>query len=326
MVAVTQAQKRSGRKRAHGEGTIRQRPSRNGKPGLWEAQLLLPNGTRHSVYGKTQREALEKLRELRARIEQGVAVGTRQQTVAQFLTEWLENVVRVGNAHKTYVSYGEQIRKHIIPGVGKHRLDRLTSQHIQAFINRQSGTKLSARTVRYQRDILRIALNKAVEYRLIPSNLAVAVKPPRLERRQVRALSLDEVKAIMDAFQGTRLGTLVRTALMLGLRRGELLGLRWQDVDPEGAAFTPGEPEAMGPQGRCRRGRQRRPASTPAATAPPTGTGALRDRVHHGFGASGSEETRHLRSATLSLTLTLTLTHTSLGMSCWTYCQLQGPG
>src|SRR5215213_5103499 len=237
MVAAAQASKRSGRKRAHGEGSIRQRPPRNGRPGLWEAHLLLPGGKRHSVYGKTQREAVEKLRALRAAAESGLVVGTKQQVLGQFLTGWLNDVVKLNNAFKTHQSYREQVVKHIIPGLGHHRLDKLTAQQIQAFVNTQAASGLSPRTVRYQRDILRIALNQAVEWKLLGLNPASAVKPPRLERKQVRALPLEDVKAIIAAFDGTRLGTLVRTALMLGLRRGELLGLRWEDVDLDGAAL-----------------------------------------------------------------------------------------
>ena len=189
------------------------------------------SGERRSVCAKTRKEVTDKLRELRNVAEQGTLTGTKQQTVAQFLDGWLEDVVKVNNAYKTHRSYREQGVKHIAPALGRHRLDKLTAQHIQTFLNTQRESSLSARTVAYQRAILRSALNQAIEWRLITYNAAAVAKPSRQDRKQVQALSLDEAKAILSVFEGSEMEMLVRTALMLGLRRGELLGLRWSDVD-----------------------------------------------------------------------------------------------
>ena len=133
-------------KRADGEGTIRPR-----KDGLWEAAYSyrdpLGNLKRRSLYAKTQREVSEKLRVALRAVDQGEAVNTDRQTLAQFLDRWLADVVKPTVRAKAHHSYAELVRLHLSPGLGKHQLGKLAPQHVQAFMNAKLDAGLSPRTV-----------------------------------------------------------------------------------------------------------------------------------------------------------------------------------
>lgn len=219
-------------KRANGEGLIRQRAD-----GRWEARVTLPDGKRHSIYGKTQEAVRDQLLTLRQNIREGRAVAANRLTLGAFLTEWLEEVVKVRNAYTTYQSYEGIVRVHVAPALGRHRLAKLTAQQVQVFLNEKAKTS-SARIVKYCRDVLRIALGRAVKWRLIAENVAALTEPPRIERTPIAALSREDARAILAAFKGDVLEVPVTLALTLGLRRGEVLGLRWADVDLDQAIIT----------------------------------------------------------------------------------------
>lgn len=217
-------------KRGDGEGTIRQR-----KDGLWEAAYsyrdALGNLKRRSLYAKTQREVAEKLRTALRAVDQGGAVNTDRQTVAQFLDRWLEDVVKPSVRAKTHHSYAQLTRLHLSPMLGKHQLAKLTPQHVQAFMNAKLAAGLSPRTVQYLRAVLRRALGQALKWGLVLRNVATLVDPPRVERKEMTAFSPEQAPQFLTAVRGDRLEALYTVALSLGLRQGEALGLRWQDID-----------------------------------------------------------------------------------------------
>lgn len=230
---TTARDRQRAKKRGNGEGSISLR-----QDGRWEARVRLPNGKRPTVYGETRKEVQDKLRELNRSIEQGVQVGVKRPTLRQFLEQWLEEVVKPNNAFKTYQSYSQTCRNHIIPMLGTVPIDKLTAQDVQSFYTKKTRQGASANTVRYCRIVLRIALNQAVRWRLVSYNAAAVTTPPRVERKQVRAMEFDEAQAILNTFKGNRLEPLVATGLMCGLRQGELLGLRWSQVDLDDAVIA----------------------------------------------------------------------------------------
>jgi len=219
-------------KRGDGEGTIRQR-----KDGLWEAAYsyrdALGNLKRRSLYAKTQREVSEKLRATLRTLDQGEAVNTDRQTIAQFLDRWLEDVVKPSVRPKTHHSYAQLVRLHLSPGLGKHQLAKLTPQHVQALMNAKLSDGLSPRTVQYLRAILRRALGQALKWGLVSRNVATLVDPPRSVQHEMRALNPGQAARLLTAAQGDRHEALYAVAVALGLRQGEILGLRWQDVNFE---------------------------------------------------------------------------------------------
>lgn len=118
-----------------------------------------------------------------------------------------------------------------MPALGKIRLQRLSPQQVQALLNSKLAEGLSSRTVQYIRAVLRRALGQALKWGLVARNAATLVDSPRVEHHEIQALNVKEAKKLLKALRGHRLEALFTIALALGLRQGEVLGLRWQDVD-----------------------------------------------------------------------------------------------
>lgn len=217
-------------KRAHHEGSIYQRDD-----GRWVACLTLgyERGTRRrkTYYCKTQKEALDKLSLARHSLQQGLPLAEERQTLGQFLSHWLQDYAKVKVRPKTYTSYEQLIRVHITSDLGRIPLAKLSPQQVQAFLNRKAEAGLSARTVQYLHALLRAALNRAVKWGLVPRNVATLADPPRVSRSEIQPFALDQVRRLLEAMRGDRLEALYTVALAMGLRQGEALGLRWQDVD-----------------------------------------------------------------------------------------------
>jgi integrase len=189
------------------------------------------------VYGRTQKDVRDKLQALRQQAAEGRAMGSGRQTVSQLLEAWLEDRVRQRNRYRTYETYASIARFHLIPALGNYPLSKLTAQHVQTFLHEKSK-RSSASMAHKCRDVLRIALNQAIRWNLISQNVAAVVEPPRSERTEVLPLSRDQARTILDAFTDHRLRPLVLVALALGLRQGEILGLRWSDVNFDTAELT----------------------------------------------------------------------------------------
>jgi len=134
---------------------------------------------------------------------------------------------------------------HLAPALGHHQLARLSPVHIQAYYSQAlvSGRRhgeggLSARTVLHHHRVLREALQQAVRWQLLARNPADAVEPPRPERREMKALDADDTRRLLAAAEDSRLYTPILLAVTTGMRRGEILGLLWQDVDLNAATAT----------------------------------------------------------------------------------------
>jgi len=214
-------------RRGNGEGTIRQRTD-----GRWEAQLSLPGGKRKSVYGKTRKEARDALKVALKKLDDGVDLGAPGQTLEAFLESWLaESKSRV--RPKTHRTYQDLLRLHVIPDIGKIQLDRLAAPQIATLLRDKQAAGLAPKTVGHIRATLRAALNQAVRWRLIAHNPAAAVAAPRVPHAEVQVLTAEEARTLLAAAKGHRHEALWVVALSLGLRQGEVLGLRWTDVDFE---------------------------------------------------------------------------------------------
>ena len=218
-------------RRGHSEGTIYQRES----DGRWVASVHLgyKNGkrVRKYFYGRTRRAVAEQLKVALRDQQQGLPVKVERQTVAQFLDQWLEAVVRPRVRPSTYKSYAMHIRLHLKPALGHLPLGQLAPQHVQTMMNEKLAAGLSPRSVQYLRGVLRSALNQAVKWDLVARNVATLVEPPRSRRPPVRPLTPEQARSLLEAVRGDRLEALVTVALALGLRQGEALALRWEDVD-----------------------------------------------------------------------------------------------
>lgn len=228
-------------KRANGEGTVFQR-----KDGRWQAQKSLAGDgltppRRVTVYGRTQREALDKLRTADRQTTAGVIPG-RAPTVAKYGETWLGETKRIavelGHLQATTVrNYRDIWTRHIAPDLGHLRLDQLTPpllrqwQAAKAQQPSARGGSLSARSQTLIYAVLRTALNDAVIDGLLASNPLLKVKPPRGRGRSVEPLSSAEVSALLTARPDTQIATLILLMLATGARPGEALAASWADLD-----------------------------------------------------------------------------------------------
>ena len=238
------------RRRGHGEGAIFQRGD-----GRWVASVDYGwvNGKRKrkDLYGKTRAEVREKLAREVQRRRDGLAPAPERLTVGQFLDDWLRDVVKPNKTPNTYAAYEVKVRKYLKPALGRHRLARLGPEHVQAFMTAaQEVDKVSATTVRDARTVLGIALGQAIRWGMVSRNAAELTTSPRVKVREVEPLDFDRARAFLEAIRGHRLEALFRVALALGIREGEALGLRWQDVDLDGRVVRIRKQLQVNPQTR----------------------------------------------------------------------------
>jgi len=186
---------------------------------------------RKTVYGRTRREVQEKVVAALRDQQLGVLPSTGTGTVAQFLATWLENSAKPRLRPSTYRSYSDLIHLHLIPSLGHLRLDRLGPAQVQAMLNAKLASGLSPRRVEFLRAVLRTSLNQAIKWEMLTKNAAALADSPRVTRRPVQVLSPAEAQRLLDAARDDRFEAVYAVALSLGLRQGEALGLRWQDID-----------------------------------------------------------------------------------------------
>jgi integrase len=218
-----------GSRRGKDEGSIYRRSD-----GLWVGSLDLGvidgKRKRKVVYGKTRREVAQKLHELRKQFDAGVNLAAEKQTLSEFLDVWLEQVVKKNNRPNTHRAYSKACRLHIIPHIGHIHLDKLRAQHVQVMLN-ALAERLSVTTVRHTRTILVTALNQAVRWSYIPRNVAALVDAPAAQPYEAQFLTEEQAERLLAVVQGHRNDPLYRFALGVGLRMGEIIALKWADID-----------------------------------------------------------------------------------------------
>jgi integrase len=212
-------------RRGHGEGSIYLR-----KDGRWAASISLDGGKRKTFYGKTRKEVQEQLKKGLHLQQQGTLVVSPRQTVEQFLTHWLEKAHKPTIRIRTYLRYQQHLRVHILPAIGHYQLQKLSPQHLQAFYTLKLEEGLSARTVSAFHSLLHKALDTAVRWNLLSRNVCDAVSPPRPKRHEIHTLTPEQAQQLLAAVSTHRLKILFILALTTGMRLGEMLGLKWEDI------------------------------------------------------------------------------------------------
>jgi integrase len=178
-----------------------------------------------------KREAENKLTELLHDLGQGTLVKPNKITVSQWLLQWIKDYAWPNLAPRTAEGYENMIRKHIIPGLGKHKLTDLKPEHLQLYYSDRLKSGLSARTVRHHHVTLHTALKTALKRGIIVRNPADAVDPPHFIRPEMQTIGEADLTRFLDAAKETEYYPLFYLALFTGMRRSELLALRWSDVD-----------------------------------------------------------------------------------------------
>jgi len=213
-------------RRAPGEGSIYRR-----RDGRWVGQAHKETGGRVFVYGTTQREVRERMTAVKRELQQNIPPITGRMTLAVYLQHWLVESAKPTIRESTYVSYRTIVRNHLVPQLGRVQLAKLTPEMIERFLNERIGTGLSPRRVQYFHAVLRRALNRAVKAGYLGRNVATLVDPPRVPHKEIEPFTPSQVRVLLEAIKGNRLEALYSVALAIGLRQGEALGLRWEDVD-----------------------------------------------------------------------------------------------
>jgi integrase len=215
-------------RRANREGSVYFRKSDK----KWVASVTLENGKRKVVYASTQQEAIKKRNALIMEQEQGKVITKPNQTVAQYLEYWLE-IYSQSIRPRSYERYEQIMRLHIVPVLGKMRLDKLLPQHVQSLYAQKQEEGLSANTVLTIHNMLHRALKSAVRWGLVSQNMCESVELPLRIPYRMQPLTLEQTQSFLDAVRGHPNEALFVLAVTTGMRRGELAGLKWQDVDLE---------------------------------------------------------------------------------------------
>jgi integrase len=225
--------------RANGDGDVFPRKNKEGKITSYRGAYVGPDGKRRYVSGKTKEEARKALREARSNADAGLVFDAENLKVEEYLDRWLADSVRDTVRQRTYERYESIVRVHLKPAIGRLKLKALTPAHVRALYRKKLDSGLASRTVNYIHVTLHKALSQAVSDGLVQRN-AASVKAPRPEKPEIKPLSPDQArKLIVTAHEaGDRFEALYVLALHCGLREGELLGLRWDDVDLTGTTAT----------------------------------------------------------------------------------------
>ena len=219
-------------RRMNGEGTIRQR-----KDGLYEVRFTSKpdpatgKKKRISKYARTRKDAIRIRNELQLQYGSDAAAPL-SLTLGEWLPHWLELYARPSVRHSTYVSYEGYVRKHLVPALGAVQLDKLAPADLQRFYLRKlQEDNLAPKTISNLHACLHRALQQAVKEQMIPFNPCDAVDLPRKETVEISVLTREQQAKLMRESYRHRYGVFIRLALSTGMRIGEIVGLRWDDID-----------------------------------------------------------------------------------------------
>ncbi|MDQ3988830.1 MAG: site-specific integrase [Actinomycetota bacterium] len=220
----------SSKRKHNGEGSVWQRSD-----GRWSgaAYVPLPGGRieRRYVYGKTEDETWDRVRQMLDNADKGIPTTPAGLTVTMYLEEWLDYI----KAHvrpSTYAGYESNIRLHLIPRIGKKLLVKLSVRDVRLMVTAMRKDDMKPRSVQYAHATLRTALEHACREELLARNVAklVRVEQP-LKDDTTPPYTVAEAKALLRAVTDDRLAAMWTVILLLGLRRSEVCGLYWSDVD-----------------------------------------------------------------------------------------------
>ena len=226
------------KERGNGSGTVYPRKNKRGKIIGYRGSYFAPDGKRRYVSAKRKSDAERALRQAMTDADRGFVYDGGTLTLEDYLTRWLKDSVENTVRRSTFAQYESVVNRHLIPALGRLKLKSITPAHARSLYREKLDCGLSPRTVQYIHVTLHKALKQAVMDGLIPRNIADAVKAPQVHKKEVNPLIPAEVAALLSAASGDRLEALYVTAIHTGLRRSELLGLKWTDIDLDAGTLS----------------------------------------------------------------------------------------
>jgi integrase len=225
-------------RRDNGQGSITQRAD-----GRWQGCIRFTDATgrrkRAYIYGRTKAEVRAKLRDASRRVEDGRNALDAASTIGEYAAIWEAGPLAASDRKATTREwYVTQLRVNVVPHLGTIRLDRLRPSHIEALMGTLRASGKSPSTARGIYTVIRQVLDVAVRDGLLATNPAAAVSRPRVDKQPARVMDTDETSMLLAAASGHRLHALLVLLAFTGLRRGEALALRWEDVDTERGTMT----------------------------------------------------------------------------------------
>ena len=208
---------------------------RNGSLSLKVSLGKNPQTGRYESYYETfhgnRTEAQKRLRQILTELDKGILTKPGKTTVAEYLNSWLQEYCKPSLSPRTLQLYSYICRVHIIPAIGKIPLTELRPQHLQKLYSEKLSSGLSARTVQICHVAIHKALKNAVKINQLSRNVADAVDKPTIQRREMHPMTENELNRFLEAAKQGDYYSLFYTYLFTGMRRSELLAVRWCDVD-----------------------------------------------------------------------------------------------
>lgn len=213
-------------RRTKGEGTIYLN-----KKGIWVAQITLPDGKRKTKYSKEQKSVRDWLLVQRGMIKDGLFLENESTLFSALLDRWYNDVAVHNLRPKTLEAYESLIRNHINPELGRYKLNGLKPVHLQNFYSQKLNSGLSKRSVQFMHSIIHRALEQGLIWGVVVRNVADAVTAPKPDKTTQNILNVLQIKKLFEVLRCDRLYPFYVLAISTGMRRGELLALKWEDVD-----------------------------------------------------------------------------------------------
>ena len=222
---------RKSRRNANGDGSVFHRSDGRWAAAIYVTEAVTGRRVRRTVYGKTRAEVESKLVELRDQEVKGSPITPISLTLEAYLNEWLAQVVGPRVRANTLAGYRYNINRYLVPDLGPKRLGRLTAREVRVYLDSLRRRGVGPRTVQYVHTTLRAALEDAVREEILPKNVAKLVRVPTPPKTEREPLTVDEVRTLLKSARDHRLRAMFMVFAVLGLRRSEVLGLKWEDVD-----------------------------------------------------------------------------------------------
>ena len=192
----------------------------------------------YETFHGNRTEAQKRLREILTELDKGIFTKPGKTTLADYLNIWLQDYCKPSLSPRTLELYSYICRVHLIPTIGKITLTELKPQHLQNLYSRKLSSGLSPRTVQLCHVAIHKALKNAVRINLLSRNVADAVQKPKIQRPEMHPMTENDLSRFLDAAKQGNYYTLFYTYLFTGMRRGELLAVRWSDLDLSGMQIS----------------------------------------------------------------------------------------